>query len=260
IVALDTTAPSITILRNTQTYTGPKLDKLKSNYNIWMRSADLFLTLSGFIDYAKGNTACPGLNEPRARANWKANDALAAALIVSTTEVSEWEFIKREDGAAACWTNLKLRHQSEGPIRQVQLLQEALTAKCSKDTPLPVTAESICKAIDRAYEMGEITQDLLKCIALLSSLTEFPHLRSIITRDINASTKSNPFTSTQLRNYLDGEQSLLNSDTRGVPDSIALAAHTKPPIVVCSNCKRNGHIATYCVSSGGGMEGKSIEE
>ncbi|KIJ53107.1 hypothetical protein M422DRAFT_242219 [Sphaerobolus stellatus SS14] len=108
--------------------------------------------------------------------------------------------------------------------------------------------------------MGDITQDLLKCIALLSSLGDFPHLRSMITRDLSAATKSNPFTSTQLRTYLDGEQTLMNSDTKTIPESIVLTAQTKPPLVVCSNCKRNGHIMTYCISSGGGMEGKSIEE
>ncbi|KIJ22718.1 hypothetical protein M422DRAFT_196854, partial [Sphaerobolus stellatus SS14] len=256
----DATSPSILALRHTQTYTGPKLDKLKSNYNIWLKSTDLFLTLAGCIGYAKAIIPPPGPTEPRALANWYANDALTAALIASTIEVSEWEFIDRDLGASSCWNSLKTRHQSEGPIRQVQLLQEALTTKCSKDTPLPTTAEAICKAIDRAYEMGEITQDLLKCIALLSSLSDFPHLRSMITRDLSIATKSIPFTSAQLRAYLDGEQTLMNSDSKNIPDPLILAAQTKSPIVVCSNCKRNGHVVTYCISSGGGMEGKTIEE
>ncbi|KIJ26808.1 hypothetical protein M422DRAFT_77309, partial [Sphaerobolus stellatus SS14] len=260
VLSLDTTSPSITAIRHTQAYTGPKLDKLKSNYNIWLKNADLFLTLAGCIGYAKGTISCPGSNEPRALTNWHANDALTAALIASTIEVSEWEFINRELGASSCWTSLKTRHQSEGPIRQVQLLQEALTTKCTRDTPLPTTAEAICKAVDRAYEMGDINQDLLKCIALLSSLSDFPHLRSMITRDLSAATKSNPFTSAHLRRYLDGEQALMNSDAKTTPDPLVLAAQSKPGMVVCSNCKHNGHIVTYCISSGGGMEGKTIEE
>ena len=109
--------------------------------------------------------------------------------------------------------------------------------------------------------MGDISKDLLKCIALLSSLgSEFAHLRSIITRDISAATSSKPFTSIQLRTYLNGEQSLLDSDNkRANVDSIALPAHVKN-VIVCTNCKRNGHVTTYCISPGGGMAGRSIDE
>jgi hypothetical protein len=189
---------------------------------------------------------------------------MAAALITSTIETAEWEYIDRNKGAMACWSALKNRHQSEGPIKQVQLLQEALTTQCTKSTPLPITADRICTAIDRAYDMGDISRDLLKCIALLGSLgRDFPHLRSIITRDISAATAKNPFTSVQLRSYLDGEQSLLNSDSKRSPaaDSIALSARTRSGSqIVCTNCKRNGHTAAYCISPGGGMAGKTIDE
>ena len=42
-------------------------------------------------------------------------------------------------------------------------------------------------------------------------------------------------------------------------DSIALPAHVKN-IIVCMNCKCNGHITTYYISPGGGMAGRSIDE
>ncbi|KAF8508675.1 hypothetical protein BU17DRAFT_99593 [Hysterangium stoloniferum] len=49
-------------------------------------------------------------------------------------------------------------------------------------------------------------------------------------------------------------------------DAVALAAlasqaaPSKHNVVSFSNCKKQGHIVTYCVSPGGGMAGKTIEE
>ena len=144
----DLVAPSITLLRCSTTYTGLKLDKLTANYKTWLKSVDLFLTLTGLAGYAKGTVDRPKSNQPCALANWEANNALAAALISSTIEPTKWEYIDRDKGAKACWDTLKLRHQSEGPIWQVQLLQEALSTQCTRSTPLPTTAEKICSAID----------------------------------------------------------------------------------------------------------------
>jgi len=259
----DIVAPSIPLLCCSSIYTGPKLDKLKANYKTWLKSADLFLTLTGFAGYTKGMVIMPGPNEPCALTHWQANDTLAADLISSTIEPTEWKYIDCNKGAKACWDTLKVCHQSEGPIWQVQLLQEALSTHCSKTTPLPVTAEKICSAIDCAYDMGDISKDLLKCIALLGSLgSDFPHLHSIITRDISAASSSAPFTSVDLCTYLDGEQNLLSSDAKcaPIPDS-ALSAQAKVvnPIV-CTNCKRNRHTTTYCISPGGGTAGKTIED
>ena len=70
---------------------------------------------------------------------------------------------------------------------------------------LSVTAEKICSAISHAYEIGDISNDLRKCIALLSSLrSDFLHLQSIITHNVSATTTSNPFVLVQLHAYLDG--------------------------------------------------------
>jgi hypothetical protein len=262
-ISTDALAPSITLIRTNITYTGPKLDKLKSNYRPWLRAADLFITLTGLSGYVDGTIQEPNDTEPRARAHWLANNSLAAALIISTVEASEQEYLDRKLGAKACWETIRKRHQSEGPIRQVQLLQEALMTRCTHTTPLPVTAEKICSSIDRAYEMGNISKDLLKCIALLGSLgNDFGNVRSIITRDISSSTDTAPFTSTQLRVYLDNKQNLINSDKVTPSESIALSAQqlSKSTSATCSNCKRNFHEAEYCIRPGGGMAGKTLDE
>jgi hypothetical protein len=262
ILASDAASPSITRIRVTTQYTGPKLDKLKGNYKKWLIAIELFLTLAGFNHYVKGKGSKPGLNEPRARINWEDNDELATALITSSLEEHEMEYVDRGKSAAECFTEIKARHKSVGPIRQVQLLQEALTMLCNHETALPITAEQICTKIDRAYEMGDITKDLFKCIALLSSLRDYAHLCSIITRDLSMATVENPFTSTQLRTYLDREQNMMTADNKptGQGNSMALMARNQISQITCTNCKRSRHTAEYCIAPGGGMAGKTIDE
>ncbi|HEV7738298.1 MAG TPA: hypothetical protein VGO47_13115, partial [Chlamydiales bacterium] len=237
-------------------------DKLKGNYKKWLIAIELFLTLAGFNQYITGKISKPGLNEPRARENWENNDELAVALITSTLEEHEMEYVDREKSAMECFTEIKKRHKSEGPIRQVQLLQEALTIICNHETPLPTTAEQICTKIDHAYEMGDITKDLFKCIALLGSLRDYVHLRSIITRDLSMATVENPFTSTQLRNYLDREQNMITADNKPAnqSNSMALVTRNQTSQIACTNCKRSRHTAEYCIAPGGGMAGKTIDE
>jgi hypothetical protein len=192
---MDSVYPSIQLIRTSQVFSGTKLDKIKGNFKTWSEDAELFLTACGLIGYVDGTTVSPGSNEPRAISNWKANDKLAAALLFETLERSEWTFLDRTKGTKACWDAIKERHHNEGPIRQVNYLQEAMSTKFSKTDPLPTTAEKICVAIDRAYDMGEITCDLMKCILILDGLTDFPHTRALISREISSSTAEKPITS-----------------------------------------------------------------
>ena len=117
VLPQDIVTPSITIICNSTTYAGPKLDKLKANYAEWLKSAALFLTLTGFIGYAKGTIPEPGSSEPHTLSNWQTNDAMAAALISLTIKIVEWEYIDCDKGAAGCWSALKDCHQSKSPIQ-----------------------------------------------------------------------------------------------------------------------------------------------
>src|SRR5687767_10923535 len=94
--------------------------------------------------------------EPRALANWKANDCLATALIMSTLTHSERAFVNEDGGSKECWDAILKHHQNEGSVRQVMLLQQALTMRCTKETPLPETADKICEAVERAFSMGDV--------------------------------------------------------------------------------------------------------
>ena len=43
------------------------------------------------------------------------------------------------------------------------------------------------------------------------------------------------------------------------PTALATIRGNKPPRL-CSNCKKEGHLAAYCIKSGGGMAGKTLDE
>jgi len=132
-------------------------------------------------------------------------------MLFTTLEKSEWVYLNRTLGNKACWDAICDRHQNQGPIHQVAYLQEAMAAKCSRGTPLPVTAEKSCSEVDHAYDMGDISRDLMKCILLLNSLSDFPHTRAMVSWDISSSSEANPITSTDIQQYMDDEQSLWDS-------------------------------------------------
>lgn len=226
------------------------------------------------FDYIEGDIPAPPTNlKPRVHRNWLLNDHQAWSIIAGSINPSEWAYIKLEGGgtitAKAAWTTLKMRHENEGPIRQVNLLQKALAAKCTKDVPLPETRHQICEDIKWAFTIGTLNQDLLCCIALMNALEDFPHLCTTISTSLTNS-KSGSYTSENILLLLKTEQALCNADTLKhthniqSTESMALTAQTKSPkltsIPTCSICKCPGHTNNYCVMPGGGMASKTITE
>ncbi|KAG6880661.1 hypothetical protein C0995_005046, partial [Termitomyces sp. Mi166 len=65
-----------------------------------------------------------------------------------------------DQGAQHCFDDLKRRAQQEGPIKQISLLQEALSTYCSQTEALPTTASRITDIVKRAFDIGEINADL----------------------------------------------------------------------------------------------------
>jgi hypothetical protein len=77
---------------------------------------------------------------------------------------------------------------------------------------------------NRAYDMGDVTKDMLLCIGHLSALRDFPHLQSIIARDLSASTLDNPFKFSQSQSYIVSEEKLRQSKIGHAPRHLAAAS------------------------------------
>ena len=270
----DDTRPSITLNRASTPFPGEKLSKTKGNYRQWYKDMLIHLMGNCLFDYVEGDATAPLITlEPRAHENWMANDRQAWSIIAGSVDVSERSYIKLDTGGATtakvAWDNLHARHENEGPIRQVNLLQKALAAKFTKNTPLPETGRQICEDIKRAFIIGTLNEELLCCIALMNALEDFPHLRTSVSTSLTTS-KPKAYTSENILALLENEQSLQDADSikrnrnnHFIPESTALAAQStsqKSNIPTCSVCKRNGHTNAYCVMPGGGMAGKTIAE
>ena len=90
----------------------------------------------------------------------------------------------------------------------------------------------------------------------------------MIQHDMQAVMMEAPFLSEQVMAYLEQDLQLLLRDEQctGTANAIALSAQSthkhggmySSPL--CSNCKHPGHTANWCIHTGGGMAGKSIEE
>ena len=255
-------SPSVSIIRTTLPYADTKLDKSAGNYVEWFRDAQHYLTITGLISYVLGEEPCPVESDIIGVKNWKANDKLAKALILSMLSHSEWDFAASFTTSKECWDALILRHRNEGPICQVELIQGALSSTISRSSlPLTATARQICHAIAHAFKMGTLTVDLFQCIALINALSEFPHLQSIISHDLSDSTIEHPYSAARIISLLENEERLLESAAKRSLAPVALASSSFPRCdsPVCSNCKRPGHTMSFCVVVGG-MVGKSLGE
>ena len=127
--------------------------------------------------------------------------------------------------------------------------------------PLPQTCHEICNAVNQAFTMGTMTADLFCCIAIINSLEDFPHTHSSILCDLHKSTKEKKYASKNIHHYLESEETLHPASQLPLTSDIVLTTCTRSfNVPTCSNCKHQGHSNQYCISPGGGMTGKTIQE
>lgn len=148
----DKSCPSISVICSSTPYTGEKLSKAKGNYCQWYKDMLIHLMGNCLFDYIEGKAPDPSSTlEPCAHKNWLTNGRQAWSIIARSIDPSEQAYIKLEGGgattASAAWTALKVQHENEGPIHQVNLLQKVLATKCTKDKPLLETGHHICDDI-----------------------------------------------------------------------------------------------------------------
>ncbi|KAF5380152.1 hypothetical protein D9615_006145 [Tricholomella constricta] len=122
---------------------------------------------------------------------------MAIAALQSAINDSLHDLIDYEKGVRRSYDALREHCQSAGPIRQVAIIRQALsTSYCSPSEPLVATANNICMLIDTAFDMGAITRDLFKCIALLNGLSDksYESIQSTISCALSDSTSESPYT------------------------------------------------------------------
>ena len=257
----------------TASWSGHILDKDDGKWLDWSYSMELELSLTQLWECVFNAPDLPHPTyEPRANRAWISNNRLACAFIKRALSPSEQKLCADEWDPVALWAYLKDRHGGAVPVQQVRLLQEALTTKCLPSESLTKTMDSIIEKIDRAFDAGAVTKELIQLIAILSALSDrsYAHIQSIISRDLTAAGDVTKYGLKEIRRFLEGEQTLINAD-KANPVDVVLAAtptakNSKYAKLVCEGCKLRGrsnftgHTLPWCILDGGGMAGKTVEE
>jgi hypothetical protein len=227
-VELDAYRPSIRSLSISKNFSGEKLSHDKSNWQQWNRQFLITLALNSLKGYVKGTVNKPDKNaEPRAHANWLKNDELALHLTLENINEHEQEYVADATTSKGCWDLLEERHSKEGPMRQLQIIQEAMSTRFSSTESFTVAGTKQCKLAKRVIAMGELTYNVMASLFLLAGITPFPHLRTTVNHNISNSTKETPYTAAQILRLLENEQRLLDADKPSTSStSIALVAKT----------------------------------
>ena len=266
LLKADARRPSITLSCPNTIFTSKKLNKIKSNYKKWSRDMHHSLTINGLLSYILEERARPSQStEPRAYENCAENNRFNFTTITMNVSDDNEVELDMEKGSKAAWDTLRDTHQNEGPIWQVDLLQTTLNMKCKKGTPLPQTCQEIYNTIYQAFPMGDFTVDLFRCVAIINSLKDFPHIHSSILCDLRTSTKDKEYTLKDIHHYLESEQTLhavteKSTTTSDIALAMCMSNAKSFNIPTCSNCKCQGHSNQYCTSPGGGMTRKMIQE
>src|SRR5271169_3788012 len=157
---IDATKPSVTTIPIvTSLFTSERLNKNKSNWQEWSHDLQECLSMSQGLDgHLDGTSTCPDVSfEPRAYRNWKINDRAIRAFMSNKSTRAEHDFINGGDILTArnAWDALKKRHEVQGPIQQVLLIQEALDVRYSHSgEQLSVTSSRFADLNECIWNMG----------------------------------------------------------------------------------------------------------
>ena len=270
---LDAACPSVPLLGSFSSFNKEKLDKEKANWNSWSRDMYLAMSLNRSYDYVTSDTIeLDTLLKPRALRNWKSNDRSACAFLSSAISDTEWKALGDPpcSDAKTYWERLKTRHSSDRPVAQVCLLKQAMNIVIT--SPSESITKTIDKAADlvrRAYAMnsadGLAEETFLSIIALNALGKEHEAIQFQLQDRLQQAMPQSPFSFTQTQAFLEDKQRLIDANkcqntSASTPSSIALSVQDTINIILCSNCGKWGHKDRYCISQGGGMAGKTIEE
>jgi len=172
---------------------------------------------------------------------------------------SELQCFETATDATVAWTNLIDRHEKQGPITQVRLIQEALSISYSDDvSSWPSTTDRLRDICTRIYAQVVPTQNVLFMVTMLNALEKkADHIRSKMTSYF----LSNPTASADVLANRINQEVVYKTRTNPSFPNVALAAHSHhgKSGKICSNCKRTGHMTDSCFQKGGAMEGRKDE-
>ncbi|KAF8872087.1 hypothetical protein BD779DRAFT_1679950 [Infundibulicybe gibba] len=268
VLQTDATHPSIPSLYVSE---GPwdgqaVLKKSSNNWPAWKERMVDVLTLSkGMNCYLTGTVPRPDpVREPRATYNYELNDESVRAYIRTKLSPEELAHVKQCQSSKEVWSILKDRHERQGPIAQILLMQEAFNIRYSHSVPFAETIACIADINDRIWNMGAPMRERFHVILHLLALAppQMHNVRDAITNGLSTATHEHPYAVQQIVARIEMEQKVLASDGNAPGDALMVDGTSKTPRkpMTCSNCHRSHHEARFCIKPNGGMAGKTVAE
>jgi hypothetical protein len=260
IVALTISNRMFSTLTNNNKFSS--LCLLKDNWPKWSQKIFEVMEMSELDDYLAGTVPIPDTttNAVSLR-NWKGNNKKLIGFLKAHVEDGEKSFLAM-DNAHTVWTSLRDRHEKQGPITQVHLIQELLSIYYPKDVSAwAATTDRLRDLCTHIFSQTVPTFNVLFMVAMLNALErEADHIRSEMTSHYISNTTT---TAAALSSRI--EQETVYKTRREGTSETALVARSGKPFKkspkVCSNpnCAKSGHTIDTCFTKGGGMEGKRDE-
>ena len=249
------------------------LDLGKANWIQWSDKFNLIAMQQGFEPWLDGSLPCPDAsNFAEAAFIWKRNDAALRAFLQSHISAADVHLVRPLPTARLMFEKLKATHEQQGAFAQVNLLLKSLQLKFTYEKPIRDTLAELRTYFHRIAVMGPLKTDDIFAVMLLNAMNEhFGPLR----QTIHTLASSSNFTSEMIAaRMLEEDKYILERVNAGqpanpysltastTPSSAFAAVSTRPrsPRPACSNCKREGHLADFCISPGGKMAGRPVDE
>ena len=245
----------------------------KSNWIEWSRKVTLLALQQGFEPWLDGSLSCPDASAaPEANFIWKRNDAALRAFIQNHVSASDLHLIQSLPSAHSMFDKLKSQHEQQGAFTQINLLLKALKVEFSYDKPIRDTVAEARSIYLQIAAMGPIKLDDVFAVILLNGMNKNfgPVQQNVHSMSSNAN-----FTAKTIIEHLLEEDHLVqchveqgqpanpyfSSSSLSTPTVFAaLSSRSRSPRPVCANCKREGHDTDYCISPGGKMASRTVDE
>jgi hypothetical protein len=247
------------VLANDNKFT--KLCLSKDNWPIQSKKMLLIMKVSELDGYLFGCIPEPDIMaNPVSHHYWVGNNNKLVGFLEMYVDDGKLPSLL-SDNVKTVWTNLLTCHKKQGPITQVQLIQEVLSISYSKDmTTWQATTDHMRDLCDRIYTQAVPTKDVMFMLAMLTRLkNEADNIHSKMTCYYISNKAAN---SIALSEHI--EQKIVYKNKRKNSPDTALAiqtssCHNHTLNKICSNpiCPHlNGHLRSDCWEKGGVMEGK----
>ncbi|TFY62134.1 hypothetical protein EVJ58_g4056 [Rhodofomes roseus] len=240
------------------------LDRIKDNWYDWKANIERQAKMCHIWPYLTGAILRPDPDvDPVSTVNFNTNEQAIIVFLRSNAAKEEQAFMSKYSSVSELWSALCARHEEPKTFAQVLLLMKLFACRYVATERYPVTTVRIQELVDRIFNIGPPTADVLATAAMFNAMGgHLQHLQSQIGTALAFSSAAAPYMAVNIAQRLDFEQQVVDAKSSSFSANSLVAGRPGKGPRVCINpgCPHpNGHTAAQCFAAGGGMAGKRDE-